>query len=145
MQTITYGTYQIASVTADNLAGDLFVRTVAKQTDATLSPFTLSEMREEYSEESEGQYLLESNAVTDYTFKVDNSGTHNFKADFSKNTLEYFYYDGGFSNNEWFRTYVFDRSFKENEAKFIIDVQTVTIEELNQLGEAELEQVGLLY
>lgn len=82
-----------------------------------------------------------------------NAGNYNFTADYTQPVYEVARYNGGITNNEWFKRYVFDRTTPEEFANLSIDVVTVTYEELAEKLQPNadgtpstfLENVGLLY
>ena len=66
---------------------------------------------------------------------------YNFVHDYSKSTVETFYYTGGFTNNEWFKQYVLDREASECAAT-IVDVDTKLASEVTT---SDLENYSLIY
>ena len=67
-----------------------------------------------------------------YTYVGDNVDKYLFNADYSLELLvDPIFYEGGFTNNEWFKKYVFDLDDSQID-DMIIDVKTVTYSELTE-------------
>ncbi|MCR4755126.1 MAG: DUF5057 domain-containing protein [Lachnospiraceae bacterium] len=96
-----------------------------------------------------GPYYIMDGDSNGYVFRLKEDGTsesgtfeYKFFADYSRKTYESFTYDGGFANEEWFKTYVFDRTTAEEYENLSIDVVTVKAEELTL---DMLSKAGLIY
>ena len=67
-----------------------------------------------------------------YTYVGDNVDKYLFNADYSLEPLvDPIFYEGGFTNNEWFKKYVFDLDDSQID-DMIIDVKTVTYSDLTE-------------
>ena len=77
-----------------------------------------------------------------YTYVGDNVDKYLFNADYSLEPLvDPIFYEGGFTNNEWFKKYVFDLDESQID-DMIIDVKTVTYSDLT---EALVNEADFIY
>ena len=83
------------------------------------------------------QYTTENLPYTYATAGI--VGTHSFTADYTQQVYDTFTYNGGFSNEEWFKQFVFDVDKSQNMS---IDVVPVTMDELTQ---EHLDKADLIY
>lgn len=77
-----------------------------------------------------GKYYVGTASQSDYSYVGAGNGDKAFRADYTQGKYETFSYNGGFTNDEWFKRYVLDRDETEEYEKLSIDVITVTADEL---------------
>ncbi len=79
---------------------------------------------------------------TDWQTHVEDAeARYKFVTNYALAQYQLFRYNGGFSNNEWFKKYVFDRDTQEEFDSLYIDVKTVTLNELGQY----IDDANLIY
>lgn len=94
-----------------------------------------------YPEEYIGKtFYIYDDSNLPYAYDRDN-GTLRFKADYTQDVYDTVSYNGGFTNKEWFKKYVFDLDSDEL-SDMSIDVVPVTMSELN---EELLDKADLIY
>lgn len=134
------------TITETNNSGDNLYRISAvsgsgsvsiRQINGTPSSYTISDVPDTL-----GPYYICDATRSGYIYNSGGTGDYVFKADYSRQTYETFTYDGGFDNNEWFKTYVFDRTTPEEYENLSIDVVTVKAEDLTL---DMLSKAGLIY
>ncbi|MDD2969815.1 MAG: DUF5057 domain-containing protein, partial [Lachnospiraceae bacterium] len=100
---------------------------------------------EHYEENEEGHYIRDTEALSEYALYDSSYGTdytrYNWITNYSYSSASTIYYQGGFTNHEWLKQNVFDLNAEECK-DFILDVQTVTMDELNQY---DLSKVAMVY
>lgn len=98
-----------------------------------------------YVENDEGHYIRDTEDLSEYALYDSSYGTdltrYNWISNYSYSSASTIYYQGGFTNYEWLKQNVFDLDAEECK-NFILDVQTVTMDELNQY---DLSKVGMVY
>lgn len=83
-----------------------------------------------------GPYYIKEGDADDYMYVYDDTtspityGPFNFRADYSMSVYQKAEYTGGFTNEEWFKQYVFDRTLGTQCENLLIDVIPVTIDKL---------------
>ena len=87
-------------------------------------------------------YVRKDNTLP-YEYKPGNDGMYTFTADYTQEIYDTVSYKGGFTNEEWFKKYVFDLDDSQL-ADMCIDVVTVTLDELNEKPEL-LAKADLIY
>lgn len=87
-------------------------------------------------------YFLNEMGTDSYAYDPTNSSTHRFVADYAQGIYHTFLYEGGFTNNEWFKSYVLDRSEQNEYDDTSVDVITVTPDEVTEELAA---RAGLIY
>ena len=76
-----------------------------------------------------------------YTYVGDNVDKYLFNADYSLEPLvDPIFYEGGFTNNEWFKKYVFDLDDSQID-DMIIDVKTMSYEDIIMMDEAAINDL----
>ena len=130
-----------------------YIDSVAENEDADLvanenyNRFLLPDTQEARNELVGETFYVRKDNILPYEYKDDNSGTHTFTADYTQDIYDTVSYTGGFTNEEWFKKYVFDLDDSEL-ADMCIDVVTVTWKELmadSELAEELLDKADLIY
>ena len=123
-------------------SGDFYVSSV-KQIEEDNSYGYVPSTR--YIAKPSGHYINvtgESVEYKTYDETTDSGLTrYNWISNYSYSSVETVKYQGGFTNHEWLKQYVFDRT-KEQCSSLVIDVQTVTMDELNDY---DLSKVSMIY
>lgn len=78
----------------------------------------------------------------EFSFNEAGGEDYRFVADYAMQPRSSFQYNGGFTNKEWLKQYVFDLNSDEEYKNMVINVVPVTVEELNNY---DLTDVDLIY
>ena len=126
----------------NDVAGDYAVTSVTPITALNAYGFVADKV---YRENSAGFYIKDTNDLTEYIPYDSSFGTsktrYNWLSNYAISSSSTVFYQGGFSNHEWLKQYVFDLDLA-NCSNFILDVKTITMDELNNY---DLSKVGIVY
>ena len=130
------GAFKIISFAENDAAGSYYISAVI-DVGAGNSEY-LAEIL--YLAKDTGAFVKIDNGEEHYEFAAG-AGAYVWNTDYSESTIENISYSGGFTNQEWVKKNVFDREDSEI-ASLIIDVRTVTMDELNT---TDLDTVSMVY
>jgi len=130
------GAFKIINFTENEAAGSYYISDV---TDVGVGNSEyLAEIL--YHVKDTGAFVKTDNGEEHYEY-VAGAGAYIWNTNYSETTIESISYSGGFTNQEWVKKNVFDRADSEI-ASLIIDVRTVTMDELNT---TDLDAVSMIY
>ncbi len=132
------GTYEMLSFVFNPAAGTYYISSFTKALADDMTDFSYEES---WFATDVGAYVQDTAATSEYIYVTDASGNLTWQTDYSLGTISTYSYSGGFDNYEWFKKQVFDREESEI-ADLVIDVKTVTMEELNTYN---LDLVDMVY
>ena len=111
-------------------------------------------LTDSYRKNDQGRYILESSGSMQIYMSgepgYEGSNSYDFIGDDREDALDTIYYDGGFTNKEWFRKEILNLSDTD---QLNIEVTTLTLEELANLADpdvqayygVDLDSVNLIY
>ena len=111
-------------------------------------------LTDSYRKNDQGRYILESSGSMQVYLRgennYDSNNSYDFIGDDREDALDTIYYNGGFTNKEWFRKEILNLSDTD---QLKIEVTTLTLEELANLADpdvqayygVDLDSVNLIY
>lgn len=152
----TSGSYTLTPVTdgyflqfTENTSGEYYISGL--QVASGKGDYKLTDS---YRKNDQGRYILESSGsmqiYTSGETGYDSNNSYDFIGDDREDALDTIYYDGGFTNKEWFRKEILNLSDTD---QLKIEVTTLTLEELANLADpdvqayygVDLDSVNLIY